>query len=141
MPTSSHRHSSSGSSVSSRRSSSAADSDEDSFIVGDSEAEIEDAQPKKSKTKGASKSSRPALKKGGASSGIGGSGYSFLTAAEQREQGKKNEKKSTEDPYSFLQDVRDVRSILTSIVPASIYMISIFPNIVEGWCEAGRARL
>jgi hypothetical protein len=35
-----------------------------------------------------------------------------LTAAEQREQGKKNEKKSTEDPYSFLQDVRDVCSLL-----------------------------
>ncbi|KIY47863.1 DNA mismatch repair protein Msh6 [Fistulina hepatica ATCC 64428] len=31
----------------------------------------------------------------------------FLTAAERREQGKKNEKKAAEDPYSFLQDVRD----------------------------------
>jgi DNA mismatch repair protein MSH6 len=113
MPPSSHRRSSSASSASSRRSSTAADSDEDSFIVPDSGTEIEDAQPKKSKSKGISRSSRPALKKGstGASSG-GGGGLSFLTAAEQREQGKKKDKKSAEDPYSFLQDVRDVRSFL-----------------------------
>jgi DNA mismatch repair protein MSH6 len=45
----------------------------------------------------------------GASNGRG-NGFTFLTAAEQREQGKKVEKKSAEDPYSFLQDVRDVRS-------------------------------
>ena len=32
----------------------------------------------------------------------------FLTAAEKREQGKKNEKKGAEDPYSFLADVKDV---------------------------------
>ncbi|TFK72470.1 DNA mismatch repair protein Msh6 [Pluteus cervinus] len=33
--------------------------------------------------------------------------FLFLTAAEQREQGKKNEKKSAEEPFAFLQDVRD----------------------------------
>ncbi|KIM91619.1 hypothetical protein PILCRDRAFT_810908 [Piloderma croceum F 1598] len=108
MPTSSHRRFSSGSSASSRRSSAVDDSDEDSFIVPDSGSDIEAAQPKKSKGKSSSKSTRPSLKKGdtGASSG-GGNSFAFLTAAEQREQGKKNEKKSTEDPYSFLQDVRD----------------------------------
>ncbi|KAF9051391.1 muts domain V-domain-containing protein [Panaeolus papilionaceus] len=39
-----------------------------------------------------------------ASSSISGS---FLTAAEQRAQGKKDEKKAAESPYSFLQDVKD----------------------------------
>ncbi|KAJ6547168.1 DNA mismatch repair protein msh6 [Mycena capillaripes] len=32
---------------------------------------------------------------------------SFLTAAEQREQNKKNEKKESESPYAFLADIRD----------------------------------
>ncbi|KAJ6618260.1 muts domain V-domain-containing protein [Mycena sp. CBHHK59/15] len=32
---------------------------------------------------------------------------SFLTAAEQRELGKKNEKKESESPYAFLADIRD----------------------------------
>ena len=91
-----------------------ADSDEDSFIVPDSGTELEDVQPKKRKAK----STKPAVKKGRVSPSAGGGGasvFSFLTAAEQREQGKKNEKKSTEDPYSFLQDVRDVRNLLLSI--------------------------
>ena len=35
-------------------------------------------------------------------------GFSLLTAAEQREQEKKNEKKATEDPYAFLSDLKDV---------------------------------
>jgi len=39
----------------------------------------------------------------------GGAGsFTFLTAAEQREQGRKAGKKATEEPYRFLQDVRDV---------------------------------
>ena len=36
------------------------------------------------------------------------SSNNFLTAAEQREKNKKSEKKSTEDPFEFLKDVRDV---------------------------------
>jgi DNA mismatch repair protein MSH6 len=41
--------------------------------------------------------------------GGGGTGsYTFLTAAEQREQGKKDEKKAAESPYSFLLNVKDV---------------------------------
>jgi DNA mismatch repair protein MSH6 len=32
----------------------------------------------------------------------------FLTKAEQRELGKKEEKKAAESPYSFLADIKDV---------------------------------
>jgi DNA mismatch repair protein MSH6 len=39
-------------------------------------------------------------------------GSSFLTAAEKRAQHKKNDKKATEDPFSFLKDVRDVRTLM-----------------------------
>ncbi|OCH88410.1 DNA mismatch repair protein Msh6 [Obba rivulosa] len=51
-------------------------------------------------------SERPPLKKEGSSKGAGG-GNSFLTAAEQRAQQQKAEKKQGEDPFSFLVDVRD----------------------------------
>lgn len=40
--------------------------------------------------------------------GMSGSTNAFLTAAEQREQDKKSEKKATEEAYSFLADVQDV---------------------------------
>ena len=41
-----------------------------------------------------------------------GGGATFLTAAEQREQGKKEEKKAAESPYSFLADnIRDVSKL------------------------------
>ena len=36
-----------------------------------------------------------------------GSSNLFLTAAEQRQQKQKEDKKSSEDPFEFLQDVRD----------------------------------
>jgi len=53
---------------------------------------------------------RPPLKK---TNGAGGSASApstnFLTAAEQRAQATKDEKKSQEDPFSFLFDIRDVR--------------------------------
>ncbi|EPS94078.1 hypothetical protein FOMPIDRAFT_1170017 [Fomitopsis schrenkii] len=48
-------------------------------------------------------SARPALKKDHSSKG----GNSFLTAAEQRAQQQKADKKSNEDAFSFLQDVQD----------------------------------
>ncbi|KAJ7197253.1 muts domain V-domain-containing protein [Mycena pura] len=69
----------------------------------DDESEAEEPI-KKSKTKSVAKSVFPTT------SGT----RSFLTAAEQREQDKKTEKKEAESPYSFLQDIRDV---LTSPVP------------------------
>jgi hypothetical protein len=49
---------------------------------------------------------RPSLKK--ASGSGNASTNNFLTAAEQRAQATKDEKKSQDDPFSFLQDVRDV---------------------------------
>ncbi|TFK22134.1 DNA mismatch repair protein msh6 [Coprinopsis marcescibilis] len=84
-------------SVSSRRS--AASSEDEDFGVDESE----DERPKKAKGKGASaKSSAPAATHGGSTGGL-----SFLTAAEKRAQGKKDDKKKTESPFAFLQDIRD----------------------------------
>lgn len=58
---------------------------------------------------------RPSLKK---TFGAGGSANvstnNFLTAAEQRAQATKDVKKSQEDPFSFLLDVRDVWDFLVS---------------------------
>lgn len=69
--------------------------------------ELDYDKPKKSKAKSSKgkveKSTKPLVAISQASSG-------FLTAAERREQGKKDEKKSNEDPYYFLQNVKDVRS-------------------------------
>ncbi|VDB88830.1 unnamed protein product [Peniophora sp. CBMAI 1063] len=91
------------SSRSSRRSS--ATDDEDVFLDDDDE---EVPKPKKKSFSGGSKKSaaaaRPQLKN--AAAGGSGSG-SFLTAAEQRAQANKEDKKEGESPFSFLQDVRD----------------------------------
>ncbi|PPR06375.1 hypothetical protein CVT24_002487 [Panaeolus cyanescens] len=101
VETRSHKSSSSRSSRSSRASS----DDDDDF--GDN---TDDDEPvaKKSKAKksfsskaGGSKMAKPLA----ASAGVSGS--AFLTAAEQRAQGKKEEKKAAESPYSFLQDPKD----------------------------------
>ncbi|KAG2143035.1 DNA mismatch repair protein Msh6 [Suillus clintonianus] len=109
-------------------------SDDDDFIVPDSDSEHErsssraSSRSKSSKsaasddqsgeesdapTKRSAKPKRPPPKKSGAASGETGSGNGlggntmFLTKAEQRAQEKKNEKKATEDPFFFLVDVRD----------------------------------
>ncbi|KAI0739110.1 DNA mismatch repair protein Msh6 [Daedaleopsis nitida] len=58
----------------------------------------DEERPKAKKTP-----ARPPLNKESSSKGAGG----FLTAAEQRAKKQKEEKKSTEDPFSFLLDVRD----------------------------------
>lgn len=69
--------------------------------------ELDNDKPKKPKAKSSKgrveKSTKPLAAVSQTSSG-------FLTAAERREQGKKDEKKLNEDPYSFLQNVKDVRS-------------------------------
>ena len=94
---SSHRRSSSSvpSVASSHRTSTTGGSDDDS-----------DA-PKQAKNSTKGKAPKRPLK-AGVTSGAGGSGGNlFLTAAEQREAGKKADKKQAEDPYSFLLDVRD----------------------------------
>ncbi|KAF9449836.1 DNA mismatch repair protein msh6 [Macrolepiota fuliginosa MF-IS2] len=95
------RSSSGRSSASSRR----------SILSGDDdlmdESDNGNSKKKKSKaknTKPSAKATKP-LKAQENTPGAGTS--SFLTAAEQREQGKKNDKKAADDPYSFLQDVKD----------------------------------
>ncbi|KAG6876423.1 hypothetical protein C0993_003233 [Termitomyces sp. T159_Od127] len=63
----------------------------------------------KSKSESKSKSSikkTPSEKQTLTASNGGASGL-FLTAAERREQGKKDEKKAAETPYSFLEDIKD----------------------------------
>ncbi|KAL1746027.1 muts domain V-domain-containing protein [Schizophyllum fasciatum] len=73
-----------------------------SSSAGDlTEVDDDDEQPVP-KRKAKAKAPAPAL-----ASSTSGSGADFLTAAERREQGKKNDKKAAEDPYSFLQDIRD----------------------------------
>jgi DNA mismatch repair protein MSH6 len=69
-----------------------------------------DEGPKKTKGKGKGRATKSAGSKTVAGSGSASGTFAFLTAAEQREQGKKEGKKSAEEPYSFLQDVRDVSS-------------------------------
>jgi len=86
-------------------------------------------KPKKPKAKSSKgkveKSTKPLAATSQASSG-------FLTAAERREQGKKDEKKSNEDPYSFLQNVKDVRSCSQSQQSECLLCIS------ERWQETWR---
>ncbi|KAH9933798.1 uncharacterized protein B0H18DRAFT_1082925 [Fomitopsis serialis] len=83
-----------------------------------SEAESDSAAPLASKVKA---SARPAIKKDDRSKG----GNSFLTAAEQRAQKQKVDKKSSEDPFAFLQDVRDkdgVRPSEPGYDPRTLYI-------------------
>jgi DNA mismatch repair protein MSH6 len=65
------------------------------------------------KAKGKAKSKKSATSKGApAKSANDGApapgGMSFLTAAEQRAQGKKNEKQSSDEAFFFLKDPKDV---------------------------------
>jgi DNA mismatch repair protein MSH6 len=117
-----------------RKSRSNASDDEDDFIVPDSDTDVrsvkssssrssasrgsvvssdessDDDKPKKAKSKAKPTAKLTGGKKAAVSAeGIYGSANSFLTAAEQREQGKKNEKKAAEEAYLFLADVQDVR--------------------------------
>ena len=75
----------------------------------DSDAEdFESSKVKRNKSK-ASRASRPTPNKAQPTESGRSVGSNFLTAAEQRENDKKTEKKTTEDPFEFLRDVRDVR--------------------------------
>lgn len=83
-----------------------------------SEAEDDLAEPKSRKP------ARPPLKKSGSKKG---SSNLFLTAAEQRTQQQKEDKKSTEDPFDFLQDVKDkdgVRPGQPGYDPRTLYVPS-----------------
>ncbi|KAK7023852.1 DNA mismatch repair protein [Favolaschia claudopus] len=72
-----------------------------SAISDDDESDEEPA--KKSKSKAPAKK---AISDKAAPAGTSGNN-SFLTAAERRQLEKKNEKKEAENPYSFLQDIKD----------------------------------
>ncbi|KAK7056522.1 DNA mismatch repair protein msh6 [Paramarasmius palmivorus] len=80
-------------------SSRASSSSRRSALSEDDEDEDDEPIPKKSKAR------RPAKVTPSASEDA--SSFSFLTQAERREQDKKNEKKSAENPYAFLLDVKD----------------------------------
>jgi DNA mismatch repair protein MSH6 len=117
-----------------RKSRSNASDDDDDFIVPDSDTDVksvkssssrstasrrsvassdessDDDVPKKSMPKAKVTAKKTTgTKTVTATEGTSGSTNSFLTAAEQREQGKKNDKKAAEEAYSFLSEVQDVR--------------------------------
>ncbi|KJA23091.1 hypothetical protein HYPSUDRAFT_40213 [Hypholoma sublateritium FD-334 SS-4] len=97
------------SSMSSRRSAVSSD-DEDAELDADG-LDLEDDIPKKSKSKSKAKAAAKSSfskKAAAAPSAGGGTGsFSFLTAAERREQGIKDDKKAAESPYDFLLEVKD----------------------------------
>ncbi len=66
-----------------------------------------------------------------ASGSADASSNKFLTAAEQRAQTTKDEKKSQEDPFFFLLDIRDVRHISTPLLTPEV--MRLLP--VERWCR------
>jgi DNA mismatch repair protein MSH6 len=98
------------------RSSASSRGSEDESVGSVSDGSI---APKKSKSKAKAKSSgRPSLKKApGGSSGVG----TFLTAAEQRLQASKAEKKEKEDPYAFLAEgaLKDVDLFASPRLPVA----------------------
>ncbi|TFK46819.1 DNA mismatch repair protein Msh6 [Heliocybe sulcata] len=86
------------SSSTSSRSSTVSDDDFDDDLS-------EEETSKANKSKGKARTSRPALKSSNETGRT--SSDAFLTAAEQRMQAQKNEKKSNEEPFSFLVDPKD----------------------------------
>ncbi|KAH9003357.1 DNA mismatch repair protein Msh6 [Lactarius hatsudake] len=76
-------------------------------LLSDDEDDEDNVRSQKSK-KSLGTAARPSLKKAQpANSSANASTNNFLTAAERRAQATKDEKKSQEDPFSFLLDVRD----------------------------------
>ncbi|KAH6917837.1 DNA mismatch repair protein msh6 [Coprinopsis sp. MPI-PUGE-AT-0042] len=90
----------SSSSRSSRRSAVSSD-DEDDFGEASEDDEPKPSKAKRAPAKGG-KAKAPPLTNASSSTG-----FSFLTAAEQRAQDKKEDKKKAEAPFGFLQDIRD----------------------------------
>ncbi|KAK2461207.1 hypothetical protein APHAL10511_006734 [Amanita phalloides] len=91
---------------SSYRSAASSSDTEGDFIMDD---EDEESQPK-SKARSSAKVGKKGKGKvtvAGHPEGGSTEPSTFLTAAERREQGKKTEKKAAEEPFAFLQDVRD----------------------------------
>ena len=77
-----------------------------------SEDEYSDADNVKSKSKSKSSTKKVSHAKQTPAVLNGSTTELFLTAAERRERGKKDEKKAAETPYSFLEDVKDASSLL-----------------------------
>lgn len=119
--------------ASSRRSSSARSSGRSSYH----EDEDEDEPKKKRSAPG-----RPAIKKALTENPSAGNATSlFLTAAEQRTQEKKTEKKSAEDPFGFLVDARDVsvlcrRFFLPNIVCRRMVYVQVNPSTIPALCTS-----
>ncbi|KAF8259998.1 muts domain V-domain-containing protein [Lactarius quietus] len=94
-------------------------------LLSDDDDEEENPRTQKPK-KSLGTAARSSLKKANAASGAGNaSTNNFLTAAEQRAQATKEEKKSQEDAFSFLLDVRDkdgVRPGEPSYDPRTLYV-------------------
>ena len=110
--------------------------DDEELDFDDDDLDLDDEPRKKSKSKGkasATKSSGSKKSSKAAAAPVGGGGtgsYTFLTAAEQREQGKKDEKKAAESPYSFLLNVKDV-----CLVPCLLNNLLI-DGFTERWKKA-----
>jgi DNA mismatch repair protein MSH6 len=101
-------------SSSSRRSAASASDTEGDFIVDD---EDEDSS-RKSKSKLTAKTGKKVKGNTTVADHLDAdtTAFTLLTAAERREQGKKLEKKSTEEAFAFLQDVRDVRRFYIGLI-------------------------
>ncbi|KAF8636930.1 hypothetical protein AX17_003181 [Amanita inopinata Kibby_2008] len=95
---------------SSRRSLASSEPEDGDFIVDDDDDEDIGGKNSKSKSIKKTKAKARSTAAGDVDADVASShsaGLSFLTAAERREQGKKDEKKAAEEPYAFLRDVRD----------------------------------
>lgn len=98
-----------------------------------SDDDSEDEEPvKKSKSKSTAKKATSDKSVPVATSGT----RSFLTAAEQREQDKKNEKKESESPYAFLAEIRDV--IVSRTPLCTSHSFSCF---LERWYSSRRSQI
>ncbi len=97
---------------------SAVSSDDDEAELDEDDLDLDDA-PKKSKSKSKAKATgkSSSSKKDASAPSAGGetASFSFLTAAERREQGIKDDKKAAESPYDFLLEVKDVSILLKCI--------------------------
>lgn len=98
---------------SSSRSSTSRRSAETDYSSEDGDRDEDEAPKTKAKSKVKSGS-----KKSNAADGTSSNGFTMLTAAEQRAQGKKDEKKAAESPYGFLAEIRDVRELLLILIIA-----------------------
>ncbi|KAF5358862.1 hypothetical protein D9757_012681 [Collybiopsis confluens] len=91
--------------IRSAKSSSSRPSSRLSMTSADTEIDDDDEEPVSKKSKPKVKSN--AKSKAPAVADASNDSFTFLTAAERREQDKKDEKKAAESPHGFLQDIKD----------------------------------